>query len=259
MINNETQNRKAKYIVTPSSIPAGTYTITYTISIGSTLLFTGSCYYFEGNTYEIDCSDWIESYLAKSTTHVQSVNVEVRFYFYNSQGTSTGTGYQIKAWGAEAISLSTPASGIYLELLNSGFSMSQGSVKVPLMMTRCNTLFGNTINKMDKVTFMDRYGDTHNGSLKNRTEIECYVDPDWLTVKTGDSYTYEQVMMALQGAKKTWMKSVTGASYYIDGMKGYGYIEMEGRVKDVEKVEVSSSYSTEKKIPSLKITFEVYL
>lgn len=42
-------------------------------------------------------------------------------------------------------------------------------------------------------------------------------------------------------------------------MKGYGYIEMEGRVKDVEKVEVSSSYSVEKKLPSLKITFEVYL
>lgn len=252
MINNETQQRKAKYIVTPS-VPSGTQEIGYTVSIGSTLLFTGKSKYF-GGTFEVDVSDYIESYLAKSTTHVQSVSVEVRFSY-----DGVNSGYQIKAWGAEAINLAAPTSGVYLELLNSGFSMSQGSVKVPLMLTRCNTIKGNTINKMDKVTFMDRYGDTHNGSLKNRTEIECFVDPDWLAVKTGDSYTYEQVMMALQASKKTTMKSVIGASYYIDGMKGYGYIEMEGRVKDVEKVEVSSSYSVEKKLPSLKITFEVYL
>lgn len=119
---------------------------------------------------------------------------------------------------------------------------------------RNGQIVGKTVNNLEKTTYMDRYGDTHNSVMTNSYEIECYIDPEWLIVGTGSDLTYEKLMLACQNAQKTYLASTAT----ISGIESNGSFMLEGRIKDIEHIETYSSYNTNHKIPSYKITFEVY-
>ena len=123
------------------------------------------------------------------------------------------------------------------------------------------------------IVYMDKYGDTHNGSTSNSIELEVFIDPDWLNVKTNSDLEYEKVMLALQCAQKSTLKGCGAGGFdpiHISGMftayipstpggtRPLQYFEIPGRVKDVKKIETYSAYSNTKKVPTIKITFEIY-
>lgn len=170
----------------------------------------------------------------------------------------------------------------YLLLINSGFTMPYSQTKnlqtvdrngstttetnevvVPLIVKN-KAIKGKTTNVLDKTTYMDKYGDTHNSKTDNRFEIECYVDPSFLSYKNGSDgvetnydYNYEKVMLALQNAQQTFL-CFDGTNVRISGfpnLNQIGYVE--GRVKDVEKIETNSNYTSNRQL-SYKIVFEVY-
>ena len=133
-------------------------------------------------------------------------------------------------------------------------SYTPSDVIIPLTVKN-NMLKGKTIDNLNKITYMDRYGDTHNSLMSNKYEVECFIDPEWLSVKSGDDINYSKLMLACQGARKAYLCcNMTG----ISGVETTGSFVVEGRVKDVEKIETWSTYSSGKKTPNLKITFEFY-
>lgn len=136
--------------------------------------------------------------------------------------------------------------------LNQHTTTKPTTITIPLKVKN-GMLVGKTINNIDKITYMDRYGDTHNASITNHYELECYIDDDWLGTLTGNDINFEKLELAMQAAQKTYL--CTNAK--ISGMDG-GDTMIEGRVKDVQKIETYSSYHTGNKIPSYKITFEIY-
>lgn len=254
-------NNRERYILKPT-VPDGTETITYEVSIAGTTIFVGKTRYF-GGTYEVDCSDWIDSYIQRNNnTSMLSVVVQVVFTFDNGQG-STQTQTMQCSWSVSSVWLNKPATTgseyAVIQLYNSGFihNSDSGHFYVPLDF-RNGILEGKTIDKLEKVNYIDRYGDSHNGSMTNRYELECYIDPCWLFVKTGDDNTYEKVMMALQNAKRSvlLLKGVSVSGIYNSSPQTAW--TLEGKVKDIERVETYSSYSVERRIPTYKITFEVY-
>lgn len=248
MIDISTNRRK--FILKPT-VPVGTEVISYDVSIGGVLIFSGQSRYF--GDYEVDCSDWIESYISNQSTNVSTVVVTLEFT-YDGSTTQTMTCTYVPYLLTQN-EPGTTAPYLNLTLLNCGFLYSGNTgISIPLMLSGTR-LVGKTINKLEKTNYVDRYGDTHNGSMTNHYEIECFIDPCWLHTETGDDDDYERVMLALQGSKKTTM---VGSGVKISGMDVTSPISMEGRVKDIEKVETSSSYSVGNKIPTYKITFEVY-
>ena len=246
---------RGKYILKPD-VPVGTEEITYEVTINSTLIFVGKSRYF-GSTYEVDCSDFIETYLRKGK---QTASLNVRFIY--DGGTSQTLSL---SWSPDYINLpaidttdTTESSYAYIELSNSGFLIGDSTTTYPVRIpldVKNGVLSGKTINRLDKTTYIDRYADIHNGGLTNHYELECYIDPCWLEVTTGNDLEYEKVMMAMQNADTSTLK-VKG--YKISGMNPFIATQMPGRVKDVEKIETYSSYSTNKKVPSYKITFAIY-
>lgn len=271
---------RGKYIVKPT-VPSSTETIDYTVtvsgyvnniySVASVVVFVGKTMYFGGD-YEVDCSDWIESFITRnmyrngSLVNVTACTVTVDFTFTSDQGL-TSTDQETISWTPESIEgLSNPTwdgacGGGRLVLYNSGFAFSTdpyNPVTIKLL-TFKNRLTGQTINNIDKTTYMDRYGDTHNASATNKMEIECYVDPDWFHIGEYSGIQYNQLMTAMQTAKKSYLGSPSTSIIYIPGFKGTGAgAYLEGRVKDVEKVEIPYSYNVNRKVPTMKITFEVY-
>ena len=264
---------RGRYILTPT-IPSDTEIIRYEVSVANTVVFVGQSRYFGGD-YEVDCSDWIDSYLAKATTDVTSVVVSIVFTFILEDET-TQTQTRTLTYTPDMLNLSytridTDAAYCVLDLTNCGFLFNGGSgIRVPLML-RGNTLVGKTINNIEKVTWTDRYGDVHNGSLTNKYELECFIDPCWLSVKTNGDLEFEKVQLALQSARKTVLKGCGEGGFtplLISGMEtetrtGGGSIaradiSMECRVKDVKKVETYSAYSQNKKVPTYRITLEIY-
>lgn len=252
MINYSTN--RSKYIVKPT-IPDGTQVVNYTVVMNDEVIYVGKSRYFGGD-YEVDCSDFIESYISKQTSNVSSVSVVVNFT-YDDDPTVHAL---ICGWAPYVINLPEPSAQspfVYLILTNCGFRMGEGvGVKIPLSFTN-NLLDGKTINHLEKVNYIDKYGDSHNGSLTNHYELECYVDPCWLNVKTKDDFEYVKVALALQGSKKT---TLYGMGVGISGMSvdTQNVFYIEGKVKDIEQIETYSSYSTNKRVPSYKITFEIY-
>jgi hypothetical protein len=252
MINYSTN--RSKYIVKPT-IPDGTQVVNYTVIIDQEVIYVGKSRYFGGD-YEVDCSDFIESYIAKQTGNVSSASVTVNFTFDDDPTVTAIT----CSWTPYVINLPEPAAQspfVYLILTNCGFVMDGGvSVKVPLSFKN-GLLDGKTVNHLEKVNYIDKYGDSHNGSMTNHYELECYVDPCWLDVKTKDDFEYVKVALALQGSKKT---ALYGMGVGISGMSvdTSNAFYIEGKVKDIEQIETYSSYSTDKKVPSYKITFELY-
>ena len=269
---------RGMYVITPV-VPVNTEKIVYEVTIGGVMIFVGRTQYF-GGTYEIDCRDWLDTYLAKATTNVTSVTISIAFTFYDEDGTTLSTQTRTLTWQPIMLGLTPPPqpadySKTYcnIELLNCGFIFNGNvAVRVPLQLSNL-TLVGKTINNLEKVTYVDKYGDTHNGSLSNSYELECYIDPDWLDVDTNKDMNYEMIALALQGAQKATLKGCGAGGFtpiHISGMftsyvnPGGGgtmplqYFEIPGRVKDVKKVETYSAYSTKKKIPTYKITFEIY-
>ena len=243
---------RGKYILKPD-IPVGTEEITYEVIINNTLIFVGKSRYF-GGTYEVDCSDFIETYLRKG---MQTVSLDVRFTY--DGGTSQSLSV---SWSPDYINLpaidTTESSYAYIELSNSGFLIGDSTTNYPVRIpldVKNGVLSGKTINRLDKTTYIDRYADIHNGGMTNHYELECYIDPCWLEVTTGNDLEYEKLMLAMQNADSSTLK-IKG--YKISGMKPFIAAQMSGRVKDVEKIETYSSYSTNKKVPSYKITFEIY-
>lgn len=253
MIDISTNRSTRKYILKPT-VPEGTEVISYDVTIGGVLIFSGQSRYFGGD-YEVDCSDWIESYISNQTTNVTTVVVNLRFTFVGSTTQTMTYSYQYNPYVLDKNEPGTTAPYLNLTLLNCGFLYRGNTgISIPLMLSGTR-LVGKTINKLEKTNYVDRYGDTHNGSMTNHYEIECFIDPCWLYTETGDDDDYEKVMLALQGSKKTTM---VGSGVKISGMEDYNTIYMEGRIKDIEKVETSSSYSVGNKVPTYKIVFEVY-
>lgn len=250
MINLSTV--RGKYILKPS-VPVGTKEITYEVILNSTLIFVGKSMYF-GGTYEVDCSDFIETYLKKGR---QTASLNVRFIY--DGGTSQTLSL---SWSPDYINLpaidTTESSYAYIELSNSGFLIGNSTTNYPVRIpldVKNGVLSGKTINRLDKTTYIDRYADIHNGGMTNHYELECYIDPCWLEVTTGNDLEYEKLMLAMQNADSSIL-NVKGCK--ISGMDLFSTAQMPGRVKDVEKIETYSSYSTNKKVPSYKITFEIY-
>ena len=250
MINLSTV--RGKYILKPD-IPVGTEEITYEVIMNNTLIFVGKSRYF-GGTYEVDCSDFIETYLKKG---VQTASLNVRFIY--DGGTSQTLSL---SWSPDYINLpaidTTESSYAYIELSNSGFLIGNSTTNYPVRIpldVKNGILSGKTINRLDKTTYIDRYADIHNGGITNHYELECYIDPCWLEVTTGNDLEYEKLMLAMQNADSSTLK-LKGCK--ISGMKPLIVIQIPGRVKDVESIETYSSYSTNKKVPSYKITFEIY-
>lgn len=259
MINFSTDRNK--YILTPT-IPIGTTNIQYEVSVQGDLIFIGKTKYFN-NQYEVDCSDWIDAFLANHSKwgsyHViTSITVSIVFtYTLNDNTTSTQT--MTLTWTPDIIDVdevTTTGNYAYLSLLNSGFLRTgQGSLKVPLEIEN-GRIKGKTINNLDKIDFVDKYSDKHTGSVTNHYEIECYIDPCWRpNVTTGADLEYEKLMLALQSSKRTTLTS----SVPVSGM----YMSTtpwttDVHVKDVEKVETYSSYSGNHKLPTYKITLELY-
>lgn len=247
---------RGKYILKPD-IPVGTEEITYEVIMNNTLIFVGKSRYF-GGTYEVDCSDFIETYLRKGE---QTASLNVRFIY--DGGTSQTLSL---SWSPDYINLpaidpaidTTESSYAYIELSNSGFLIGDSTTNYPVRIpldVKNGVLSGKTINRLDKTTYIDRYADIHNGGMTNHYELECYIDPCWLEVTTGNDLEYEKLMLAMQNADSSTLK-VKG--YKISGMNFFFTAQMPGRVKDVEKIETYSSYSTNKKVPSYKITFAIY-
>ena len=243
---------RGKYILKPS-VPEGTEEITYEVTINNTLIFVGKSRYF-GGTYEVDCSDFIETYFRKGE---QTVSLNVVFTY---DGSSTQT--LSLTWYPDFINLpvidTTGNSYAYIELSNSGFLIGDLTtnypVRIPLDMKN-GIISGKTINKLDKITYIDRYSDIHNGGMTNHYELECYIDPCWLEVTTGNDLEYEKLVLAMQNADST---TLNAKGCKISGMKPFFTTHLPGRVKDVERIETYSSYSTNKKVPSYKIVFEIY-
>ena len=248
---------RGKYILKPD-IPVGTEEITYEVIMNNTLIFVGKSRYF-GGAYEVDCSDFIETYLRKGR---QTVSLDVKFTY--DGGTSQTLSL---SWSPDYINLpaidtpaidTTESSYAYIELSNSGFLIGNSTTNYPVRIpldVKNGVLSGKTINRLDKTTYIDRYADIHNGGMTNHYELECYIDPCWLEVTTGNDLEYEKLMLAMQNADSSTLK-VKGCK--ISGMSLFSTAEMPGRVKDVERVETYSSYSTNKKVPSYKIVFEIY-
>ena len=264
MINIST-NRK-KYIVKPtdSQTLENTYEIQYTITIGGNVIFVGKTRYFGNQSdfnsvYEVDCSDFIESYLAKQINQVTSVTLTVRFDYYNSSGSSIGYETQTVTWQREATNLPRPdMSGEYaiLYTLNSGFTNSDGSTYIPLSIKN-GVIEGKTVNKLEKTTYMDKYGDTHNGRMTNHYELECFIDHCWMgNIKTKGDLDYERVMLMLQNSQRTilYMNQCTISGMEIDQNNMF----FDCHIKNIEKIETYSSYSGNQKVPTLKITVEIY-
>jgi len=264
MINISTNRNK--YILRPT-VPSGTEDIQYTVYIGATTIFVGKTKYF-GGTYEVDLSDFIESYLASRSYDIYIISLRVLFSYDNGSSTQQMT----YTWNADVINLpwDYPAQAM-LQARLCGFKMleeweegseieySNAPVNIPLVITN-ELLAGKTINKLDKVTYMDRYGYTYNGSMTNSYEVECFIDPCWLKMSTGNDMEYEKVILALQNAKKTvlFLNMTAESNNRISGMELYDTgLGLEVRVKDIEKIETYSSYSTSKKIPSYKLTLEI--
>ena len=250
MINLSTV--RGKYILKPS-VPEGTEEITYEVTINNTLIFVGKSRYF-GGTYEVDCSDFIETYLRKGE---QTASLNVRFIY--DGGTSQTLSL---SWSPDYINLpaidTTESSYAYIELSNSGFLIGNSTTNYPVRIpldVKNGVLSGKTINRLDKTTYIDRYADIHNGGMTNHYELECYIDPCWLEVTTGNDLEYEKLMLAMQNADSSILNA---KGCKISGMDLFSTAQMPGRVKDVEKIETYSSYSTNKKVPSYKITFEIY-
>lgn len=250
-------SNRGKYVIKPT-VPTGTENIQYNVVIGTDLIFVGKSKYYGGD-YEVDCSDFLESYIAKKALQaviITSVELHIDFNFDSSSTQS----YTIN-WTPTQIYLPAPAPVLgdpyaHLILTNSGFmfSTNPGSMQIPLSFTN-GILDGKTINRLDKVTYMDRYGDYHNGGLTNHYELECYIDPCWLSVVTGNDLEYEKVIMAMQNSPLTTLV-MNGVG--ISGMETTTAVTMKCKVKDIEKIETYSSYSVSKRVPSYKITIEVY-
>lgn len=262
---NVTQDRD-KYILKPT-VPANTDRIDYEVTIDSNVVFVGKTRYFGGD-YEVDCTDWIESYIdSKSRTDIQvgQITVYVTFTFWGSTYSQTTMSC---SYHPEGTNLPVPLDDencryLYLELSNCGFvhyDSQYVKFRVPLL-CRDKKLIGGAVNRLEKVKYIDRYGDDHNGVTTNKYEIECYVDPDWLNINT-PSYginNYRDVMLALQNSKNTIMRSFgTGDFIKIPGIDTASMTYLEGKVKDMEQVEVRSSYDAGHRLPTLKIIFEVY-
>ena len=264
---NITKNRDL-YILKPT-VPAGTDLISYQVSVNSVVVYAGQTRWF-GGTYTIDLKDFIDAAITAAEAagnQALSVAVSVVFTYTSDPGGSdeeSTTQTMTYTWTPSVLGtdLAEPTQSstcpfLYIELSNSGFlhyGSNSGKVKIPLM-CRSGKMVGMASNRLLKTNYMDKYGDTHTGSMDNRYDIECYVDPDWLNVYT-NQYNYECVMLALQNALSSRMKSDYAVT--IPGFSGSSVTDMEGRVKDLEKVDVRSSYDVNNRIPTLKITYEIY-
>ena len=257
---------RGEFILHPT-VPTGTETIDYQVRVNSTVVYAGQTRWF-GDEYTVDLKDWIDSYITREEAagrQVYQVTVVVDFVYTDEDNISSGQSIQY-TWTPEVLGADLPmpvqsqtCPRMYIELSNSGFihyDQQTSKVKIPLMCQKGRLICRNR-NRLIKTTYMDKYGDTHNGSMDNRYELEVYVDPDWLGVQSSNnSYRYECVMLALQNALSASMK----CEYFITipGFFSSSTTDMPGRVKDIESVDVRTYYNADHKVPTLKITYEIY-
>lgn len=259
------------FVVKPT-VPVNTELIEYTVSVrgkvGVTVtsyvtVFVGKTRYF-GGVYEIDYSDWVDAFLSDhqdTASLVDYVEVKIDLTYTSDLGV-TSTQSITKKWLPYELVLRIPTfencGGAKLVLYNSGVCNrdAEENIFIIKLLCRKDVLVGKTNMIFNKTNYMDKYGDVHNGSMNNKYELECYIDPEWMKINE-EVTEYNAVIAALMSAKRTFLRSENGLK--IRGLNAISQtIELEGRVKDVERVEVYSTYNTNQKVPTLKITFEVY-
>lgn len=141
----------------------------------------------------------------------------------------------------------------WTEVIHHGSTVSY-DITLPLKVQN-GVLVGKTTHKLDKITYIDRYDDKHNSEASNRIELECYIDDEWLRTLTGDDSLYTKIMAATQSAKETLL---TGNAT-ISGLQMISQnTSLYCRVKDIEKIETHYRYNTTNRVPSLKLTIELY-
>lgn len=272
---NLVENRKL-YVVKPT-IPSGTEKIDYSVYVDNVLVFVGSSKYFGGD-YEVDLSDFIESKILSYPVSEEAMggasSIIIRVVFSYDNGTTETKYGSYEPYIISSAVIPEPAyfsSATYIRLGNSQV-WGEGPdptdptqtimyhLKIPVK-TYNGYVVGKTINNIEKTTYIDRNGNSHNGGVVNNYEIECYLDSDALNVTSkNNDMIYEKVIMALQSAGVFWLSLGEGVNIKGLDRDNYGNnrLDLLGRVKDIEKVELYSTYSTTNKVPSLKITFEIY-
>ena len=256
---------RGEFIFYPT-VPSGTETIEYQVKLNDNVVYVGKTRWF-GGEYSVDLEDWIDSYVADeeaSGRQVYNMTATVTF-IYTDGGGSTSRQVMLYYWVPSPLGVDLPrpvqsqsCPFMYIELSNCGFvhyDSPESKVRIPLL-CRSGKLICGSSNRLIKTTYIDKFGDVHNGSIHNKYELDCYVDAEWLGMSSGNSFRYECVMAALQSALSASMKCEY--PMYVPGFYGESATDLPGRVKDVEKVDVRTYYDADHKVPTLKITFEIY-
>ena len=195
----------------------------------------GTIYYsFEGDQYKLENNIWVENHIGPINFPQYGDCVWTDFdgnYHFD---------YSLTHYKQSQVPIPIPPEITY-------------DITIPLKV-KSGILSGKTINNLDKITYTDRYGDRHNSAVSNKMEIECYVDDSWLKTFTGNDITYAKLMSAIQSARN----SLLTGNATISGMDITGPVNLKCRVKDIETIETYSVYSANNKIPSYKITIEIY-
>lgn len=267
MINLSTERNK--FIIVPN-VPTGTSRIDYNVYVDGVLTFVGSSKYFGDDgchAYHIDISDYIETKILSDGSGAGGLSDIAIRVEWSYDGVPTQVSYY--TWSPDTISSTylpplNTNNNTFIALGNCPICCLSGNQRmhldIPLKVYN-GYVVGKTINTIDKITYINKYGDSYNGGASNSFEIECYMDSDSLNVTTNNDMIYEKVIMALQTAGVSYLNLDKGPTS-IKGIERpnslYQRKVLWGKVKDVEKVELYSRYNTTNKVPSLKITYEIY-
>lgn len=232
------------------------------------LIFQGRC--VNTGDFQLDMNDWIEQIWDETDTRLSYTPQSLYVTAQRAGGSPVdmvSSYFSTDRMDTGIISNPTPnARPGHFDIIfqNSDFKgytttgQTEYNVKIPLQSIN-GVLNGKTINKLDKVTYTDKFGDTHNSMADNHIEVECYVDASYLAkylnIRTGDDEKYNQLMMMAQTARNVILKGngkISGIS------QGGSLRELYCRVKDVEQTETHFRYSVTNHIPTLKFTLEIY-
>ena len=272
MINISTDQRK--WIVKLTDIPSNAVQVKYIVSYEDdadeyNCAFVGKGFII-GDTYEFDLQDFVDYRLSHpEVADTDYPVISYKAWWVDADGNeSFAQGHDNWVIQKKSINLpivddpsndQAPCPAAVIRLNNSDLRPVLGSdpIIVPLVV-EAGILKGEVRHKLDKITHIDRYGDTYTDSVRNKIEIDCFVDPDWLNVKTGNDESYANAIAALQTARSTQMVVACGVSGLYKAMYWSDYKILEGRVADVEEIKTYSKYNSNHYTRGLKVTFEVY-
>lgn len=255
-------NKQGKYILN-QEVPEGTYSIKYNVyesngEGGLIQIYSGQCRYF-GDDFEIEYGDFIENYWKRKGESQPAGNFLIRCFFYDEFDVEISSYTNYCPFDKDEIKgYTVPSTGdcpyLSLHCINSDFKTADSYDVVLPLKVKNSILVGRTKNNIIKTTYMNKYNDIYNGKAENKIELECYVDDEWLRTFTGKDELYMKLMGATQSARRTILEGTAR----ISGLEMIGDTNLRCRVADVEEIETYSSYSGTHRVPSLKITIEIY-